>query len=154
MALNEKGKNRLRRVIRTTMLVVAVFLLLISLAIPVANNAVALGIERELKEMTLPPQTELVESISASGRYTGKGMHYFGAILIKSELPIEELSGHFPGYTVEYQLTAAIRATGKSGDGEDNLSFKASVDGAGYYVVYRWGKAPAWLKGILDMDIR
>lgn len=154
MALNEKGKNRLRRVIRTTMLVVAVFLLLIALVIPVANNAVALGVERELKAISLPPQTELVESVSAAGRYNGKDIQYFGAILLKSDLPIEELSTHYTECAVDYQLSAAIPAVGKTGDGEANLAFRTPVEGGGYYVVYRWGSAPAWLRGILDMDIR
>ena len=154
MALNEKGKNRLRRVIRSTMIAVAVFLLLIALAIPVVNNAVALGIERELKETTLPAQTELVESISVAGRYTGKGMQYFGAVLIKSELSLEEIASHYPDYEVEYQLTAAIRVLGKTVDGEDRQTFNAALDGTDYYVVYKWGSVPAWLKGILDMDAR
>ncbi len=154
MALNEKRKNRLRQVIRSTMLVVAVFLLLIALVIPVANNAVALGVERELKDAALPPQTELVESISAAGRYTGQEMRYFGAVLLKSDLTLDEITAHYSNYTVEYQMDSAIRAVGKSGDGEDNLTFKTSLEGAGYYIVYRWGSAPAWLKGILDMDIR
>ena len=154
MALNEKGKNRLRRVIRSTMITVAVFLLLVALAIPVANNAVALGIERELKDTPLPAQTELVELISVAGRYTGKGMQYFGAVLIKSELTTEELVEHYSGYEVERQFTSAIRAVGKTGDGEDRLTFKASIEGTGYYVVYKWGSAPAWLKGILEMDVR
>lgn len=154
MALNENGKNRLRLVIRITMWVVAVFLLLIALVIPIANNAVALGIENELKAQSMPAQTQMIESISVSGRYTDKDMQYFGAILIKSDLTIEEVSAHFPEYTVEYQLDSAIRAVGKTGDGEDNLSFTSAVENGKYYVVYRWGKAPAWLKGILNMDIR
>lgn len=153
MALNEKGKNRLRRVIRTTMVAVAVFLLLVALVIPVANNAVALGIERELQAIPVPSRTELVESISASGRYTDR-MQYFGAILLKSELPIEEIAAHYPECGVDYQLDTPILAAGKSGDGEAHLAFSTSVEGAGYYIVYRWGSAPAWLRGILEMDVR
>ncbi len=154
MALNEKGKNRLRRVIRSTMIVVAVFLLLIALAIPVVNNAIALGVERELQETALPAQTSMVESISVSGRYTGKGIQYFGALLVKSGLSLEELADHYPDCVVERQLTSAVRVLGKTGDGEDKLTFQSSVEGSDYYVVYKWGSAPAWLQGILDMDAR
>ena len=154
MALDEKRKNRLRQVIRSTMIVVAVFLLLISLAIPMANNGVALGVENDLKKMPLPEHTELVESISVAGRYTGKGVQYFGAVLVKSNLSMEEVAAHYPDCLVEYQMTPAIRAVGKDGDGKDRLSFKSPLEGNGYFIVYRWGSAPAWLQGILDMDAR
>ena len=151
MALGEKGKDRLRRVIRSTMIVVAVFLLVVALVIPVANNAVALGVENELKGQPLPPQTELVESTSLAGKLTGNGngMQYFGAILIRSDLTEEELSIHYPEYAVEAQKDAKISAVDHA-----DLAFNCSVSGEDYYIVYAWGSAPAALRFILNLDIR
>ena len=49
--------------------------------------------EKELCETPLPEKTELIESISRAGKLTGNGngMQYFGAILIRSDLSLEEL---------------------------------------------------------------
>lgn len=153
MALGEKGKDRLRRVIRSTMIAVAVFLLVVALVIPVGNNVVALGVENELKGQALPPQTELIESTSLAGKLTGNGngMQYFGAILVRSDLTEEELSEYYPECTVEAQTasTATVEAMNNV-----DLAFYHDVTGEDYYVVYTWGSAPAALRFILNLDIR
>lgn len=153
MALNEKRKDRLRRVIRSTMIVVAVLLLVVALVIPVANNAVALGVENELKGQSLPPQTERIESTSLAGKLTknGKGMQYFGAILIKSELSLDELSEYYPECTVEAQTASTVTVDAMN---NVDLVFYHDVTGEGYYIVYAWGSAPVILRDILNLDIR
>ena len=103
MALQERHKNRLRFWIRITMVFVAAVLLLFAVGIPIANNAVALGVENELKRIPLPADTELVESTSKSGKLVGNGngMQYFGAILIKSDLLPEELDAYYQAYRTD-----------------------------------------------------
>lgn len=159
MALSNKHKDKMRLVIRATMIAVAVLMLVIALAIPVANNAVALGVENELKQIPLPEQTELVESTSVAGKLigNGNGMQYFGAILIKSDLPVDQLNAHYAAYRadpfdcmVEQQTSASIEAGGMNG----TLSFRAEPEVTGYYVVYSWGDAPDWLWDILNLDLR
>ncbi len=157
MALREKQKNKARYWIRVIMVFIAVLLLLFSVVIPIVNNAIALGVENQLEKLPLPPDTERIESISKAGKMVGNGngMQYFGAILIKSDLSIEELENHYWGYRkglfdclIEPQTEADIRAVG--GD----LSFRHEGYGEGYYIVYTWGNCPAWLRDILDTDLR
>ena len=63
------------------------------ISIPLINNHTAYKVEKELCETPLPEKTELIESISRAGKLTGNGngMQYFGAILIRSDLSLEEL---------------------------------------------------------------
>lgn len=158
MALQERHKNKLRLWIRVTMVFVAVVLLLFSVVIPVVNNAIALGVENDLKDLPLPENTELVESVSKAGKLVGNGngMQYFGAILIKSDLSLEELDAYYQEYRtgqfdclISGQLDHNILAV-EHGD----LTFRHDEYGVGYYIVYTWGSAPDWLKAWLDTDLR
>ena len=159
MAMSDRHKDKLRLVIRTSMIAVAVLLLVIAIAIPIGNNAVALGVENRLKDIPLPEQTELVESTSVAGKLVGNGngMQYFGAILIKSDLTLDQLNTHYATYRkslfdcrIEQQTTPRIEADGMDG----SLSFRTEPETAGYYIVYSWGEAPDWLWDILNMDLR
>lgn len=157
MALQEKRKNVLRLWIRAIMVFVAVILLLFSVVVPFVNNAIALGVERDLKAIPLPPDTELIESTSKAGKLVGNGngMQYFGAILIKSELSEEELHEYYSAYRtglfdclIEPQTEANICVVDR------DISFRHEDYGDGYYMVYTWGSAPDWLQDWLDTDIR
>ena len=158
MALQERHKNRLRSWIRVTMVFIAVVLLLFAVVIPVVNNAIALGVENDLKNIPLPEKTELVESTSKAGKLVGNGngMQYFGAILIKSDLSPEELDAYYQEFRtgqfdclVEAQLSSDILPI-EGGD----LAFQHTEYGVGYYIVYTWGDAPDWLETWLDTDLR
>ena len=163
MALDIKGKNRLRYVIRVTMVAVAILLLFFALGIPMINNAIALGIEGELKSIPLPRDTEVVESTSVASKLTGNGngMQYFGAVLLKSDLTLEELYDHYRPYRqglddclIEPQIESAIRPAGVYMHGAIDLAFRTSVESGGYYILYSWGTAPDWLQDLLDTDLR
>ena len=163
MALDNRRKNRLRHVIRVTMVVVAAFLLFFALIIPVINNAIAFGIEGDLKSAPLPEHTEIVETTSVAGKLTGNGngMQYFGAVLLESELSLEQLQKHYAAYRqgasdcfVEPQITNEIRPAGNLINPVSDLSFREPIDGEGYYILYSWGDAPAWVRDLLNTDMR
>ena len=63
------------------------------ISIPLINNHTAYKVEKALCEIPLPEETELIESLSQAGKLmgNGNGMQYFGAILIRSDLSLEEL---------------------------------------------------------------
>ena len=65
------------------------------ISIPLLNNYTAYKVERALCEIPLPEEAELIEPLSQAGKLTGNGngMQYFGAILIRSDLYLEELDG-------------------------------------------------------------
>ena len=69
-------------------------------SIPLINNHTAYKVEKTLCEIPLPEETELIESLSQAGKLTGNGngMQYFGAILIRSDLSLEELDAYYSRY--------------------------------------------------------
>ena len=158
MALSDKHKNKARRWIRVTMVFIAVLLLIFAVVVPIINNGIALGVEKDLKALPLPEKTELVESISKAGKLTGNGngMQYFGAILIKSDLSLEELVAYYQPYRAgQYDCLIAGQADNKIlAVQHDDLAFRHSEYGDGYYIVYTWGSAPNWIRDWLDTDMR
>ena len=78
------------------------------ISIPLINNHTAYKVEKALCEILLPEETELIESLSQAGKLTGNGngMQYFGAILIRSELSLEELETYVAndGARGEYEI--------------------------------------------------
>ncbi len=122
------------------------------LSIPLINNFQADKLRKQLLDMALPEKTEIVESISNAGKISGNGngMQYFGAILIKSELSLDELQAHYTavdwnGPYVQEQIGKVINI------GYGSLQFSSSPDMDGYYTVYLWGDTDS---DILNYDLR
>lgn len=154
--MNPKTKMLCRRIIRLLMVLLGLLLLTIALVIPIANNAIALHIERELKALPLPEDTVLVESVSAAERFsgTGNGMEYLGALLLRSELSAEALERFYAPYTGGKLDTCVVRTqTDQALFG--SVRFSAPVEGDDYYAVYTiessCGRA---MRGWLDLDLR
>ena len=138
----------------TTIAVGLVILLLAGAvaAIPARNDQIARDVEKELTDLPLPQDTEMIESISRAGKLVGNGngMQYFGAMLIKSEQSAKELSAYYgdklEGIIVKAQTAQTIECVE-----HDTLAFESAVGEEGYYIVYRFGnKSSAWL----NMDLR
>ena len=157
--MNNKTKDKYRRVIRGIMVALAVVLLVMGLAVPIANNAVAMGVAREMEALSLPEGAQLIDTTSLSGRFTNNAgsVQYFAALLIKSERPIEELRAHYAQYGGG--LTATYRVEPQQGqeitvlDGI-KLSFREDTAEEYGYIVYTLrtgGNAAQWW---LDMDVR
>ena len=125
------------------------------ISIPLINNHTAYKVEKALCEIPLPEETELIESLSQAGKLTGNGngMQYFGAILIKSELSLEELDAYYSEYRsneweylVEVQEGQSIEVIDHGG-----LQFSEEIKGSGYYIVYSWGSGDSLLQ---ELDMR
>ncbi len=136
--------------------ILAVFLLIGGgVLIPIINDYRAYQVEKELCSIPLPKETELIESLSKSGKLTGNGngMQYLGAILIKSDLSIEELEIYYSSYRnneweylVDIQERQEIEVVDHS-----TLQFAEQIESKGYYIVYSWGDGNSLLK---EIDIR
>ena len=132
--------------------ILAVVVLIVgSLSIPLINNHTAYKVEKALCEIPLPEETELIESLSQAGK--GNGMQYFGAILIKSELSLEELDAYYSDYRrneweylVEIQKGQSIEVIDHGG-----LQFSEEIKDSGYYIVYSWGSGDSLLQ---ELDMR
>ncbi|MCL1831678.1 MAG: hypothetical protein FWG45_02055 [Oscillospiraceae bacterium] len=80
--------------------------ILLNLIIMGVNDTVARGIRNDLRNLRLPENTEMVSSYSVAGKVVGNGngMQYFGAILIESELTLEELSDYYSEVNLRYRV--------------------------------------------------
>ena len=73
---------------------VLILIALFHVAIYVVNNHIAKQLESQLLNCPLPPNSEIVDSVSVAGKIegNGNGMQWFGIILIKSEMNEDDLS--------------------------------------------------------------
>ena len=136
-------------------MLVAVVLIGGVISVPLINNYTAYKVEKALCEIPLPEETELIESLSQAGKLTGNGngMQYFGAILIRSELSLEELETYYSDYrSNEWEYLVEIQE-GQSIEGIDHgtLQFAEEIKDRGYYIVYSWGSGNSLLD---ELDIR
>ena len=136
-------------------ILVAVVLIGGVISISFINNNIAYKVEKALCEIPLPEETELMESLSQAGKLTGNGngMQYFGAILIRSDLSLEELDAYYSEYRsneweylVEVQEGQSVEMLEHGG-----LQFSEEIKGNSYYIVYSWGSGNSLLR---ELDIR
>lgn len=125
------------------------------ISISFINNNIAYKVEKELCETPLPEKTELIESILRAGKLTGNenGMQYFGAILIRSDLSLEELYAYYSGYRSNEWECLVETQEGQSIEVIDHetLQFSEEIKDSGYYILYSWGSGNSLLE---ELDIR
>ena len=136
-------------------MLVAVVLIGGVISISFINNNIAYKVEKELCETPLPEKTELIESISRAGKLTGNGngMQYFGAILIRSDLSLEELDAYYSDYRSNEWEYLVETQEGQHIEVIDHgtLQFTEEIKDSGYYIVYSWGSGNSLLE---ELDIR
>lgn len=136
---------------------IAVLILLIGgvILIPLINDYYAYRTKEELCEIPLPDRTEIVDSVYKAGKLTGNGngMQYFGAILIKSELPLNELEDYYSDYREKEWTCVVERQEGQAVKTIEHGTVRFSEEAAdeGFYIVYSWGDGLDLLE---EMDIR
>ena len=145
----------LKKILSVTICIFAISISLFVVGIPLANNHYAEQVEKELRETPLPEKTEIIDSVSQTGKLVGNGnaMQYFGAILLKSKLSLNNLEDYYSAYqknewsyVVEPQKTQIIEVVE-----QNRISFSEKVDDEGYYIVYSWGDGPDVLE---ELDFR
>lgn len=133
----------MKRVLITIVIVVLGIVLLFLIAAPFVNDNVARDMADKLAGLPLPDHTEYIESVYQAGKLVGNGngMQYFGAILIKSELSLEELREYYASHTekewecmVDNQVDTDIKVIEHT-----QLEFKTKAEENRYYIVYSWG---------------
>lgn len=110
---------------------------------PIYNDGVAKKISKELDSTPLPENTVLVDDFSMAGKLcgNGNGMQYFGAILIKSNLPEEKIVDFYKQYSSgQFDKIVKKQESNVISEIEHRYAaFDADVDGEGYYMIYTWG---------------
>lgn len=134
----------MKKVVVIIIVTVALVCLSVLIAAPFVNDHMAKKTAKELADLPLPNNTELIESVYKAGKLVGNGngMQYFGAILIKSELLLEELQEYYSEFAesewqciVENQIDTEIRIVEPT-----RLTFRSDIEGDHYYIVYSWGE--------------
>lgn len=147
--------RKLRAILVRIGIAIIVLLSFGSLSVLVVNNYTARQVEKNLQELPLPEQTVLVDSISKAGKLTGNGngMQYFGAVLIKSELSIEELETYYATYRDnEWECIVDVQEGQSIGViDHEILQFSEKVGDSGYCIVYSWGSG---IELFEELDIR
>ena len=135
---------------------ILVLLIAFGISVPIINNHSAKTIEVRLAQISLPENTEYIESVSAAGKLTGNGngMQYFGAVLLNSGLSLEELEHSYAIYSEnEWDCLVDIQEEQKIEMIEnETLAFETSLSpDEQYYIVYSWGEG---VSPFSELDIR
>ncbi len=127
--------------------VIAVLVCFVAVFIPLSNDRTAENIAKQL-ESSVPADTVIIESVSKAGKLTGNGngMQYFGAMLIKSELTLDELSAFYSVAVVKKQTSQKIEVVE-----HEQMSFETVIDGDDYYIVYMFDGSSSFFA---NLDIR
>lgn len=126
------------------LIVAIVSIVLFLISAPIVNDISADGIKNRLLELPLPQNTECLEGVSKAGKLEGcgNGMQFFGAILIKSDLSMDELEKHYIAYRQnDYDCLIEVQKGQEIEVIEYNrLSFETDIlEGEQYYIIYTWG---------------
>lgn len=133
----------MKKVFVIIVVTVALICFSVLIAAPIVNDHIAKKTAKELADLPLPADTEVIESVYKAGKLVGNGngMQYFGAILIKSEFSLEKLQEYYSEFAesewqciVENQIDTEIRIVEPT-----RLTFRSDIEGDHYYIVYSWG---------------
>lgn len=145
----------MRKGIRIILAVIFASIILFLSLCPVINDISAKHIIVKIESVPLPQDTQIVESFSQAGKLVGNGngMQFFGAILIESELSLEELDNHYSSYretSWDYVVkTQSIQNIDVIEYG--TYSFETDVSNGQFYLVYSWGNG---ISPFQDFDLR
>lgn len=144
----------MKKVLLITLGAVVALPIMLYISITMINDGIAKGVEKELRAVTLPGNVELIDSLSAAGKFggNGNGMQYFGAILVSGDITEEELENHYGKY-IEYvevkkQETETVFEYG-------DVAFDDYDSGTDCYMVSAWGYVDGeFLSELLNVDLR
>ena len=137
------GKIRMKHAACIIAFIAVIAFLSVLTVAPVVNDHIAKKTAEELADLPLPDSTEYIEMVYQAGKLVGNGngMQYFGAVLIKSALSLDELKEYYSKYAenewecvVENQIDKNIKIIEHT-----ELTFRTDIEGDDYYIVYSWG---------------
>ena len=149
----------MKKTIKYIIIAIIILVILTPVYIYIINDMIANSVENSIKRISLPPKTELIDSISVAGKLTGNGngMQYFGAILINTELNETELENYYSTFRKNnWQCLIDKQTAEKINIIEHGIyEFKnfRKEDFEKCYIVYSWGDSPIF-KSILELDLR
>ncbi len=142
--------SKVKKAVIITVVVLMLIPVILTVVITVVNDNTAAGVERKLVSLPLPEKTVFVESLSKAGKLVGNGngMQYYGAMLISSQLSLDELREYYGEYDCEVYSIDYPRIDIDHGD----LCFKTEPFPDNAYMVEMWGESPSQF--FAEFDIR
>lgn len=125
-------------------------------SIPVVNDLYAKRIADELSALPLPENTRIAEKMSAAAKLwgNGNGMQYMGALLLESELPLDELEEFYSESAMPCRISRQDGKTIKVTE-HGNYGFNTEIDSDSYYIVYALGGDGSALQQLYaELDLR
>ena len=135
----------MKKILKILLIAIIIVILFIPLIISVSNDNISKNVVKNLKSISLPDNSELIDSIYVSGKLTGNGngMQYFGAILIKTDLSEEELNDYYKPYKKDEWSFLIKKQNSSKIDviehGNYNFEKYNKEDEAKYFIIYSWG---------------
>ena len=152
---NTKGGVAMKKLISIFFLCIFCALFFLFTSVPFINDQIAEGVKNDLIALPLPEKTKVMDSLSRAGKLvgSGNGMQYFGAILIQSNLTLEELQEYYMQYSKNDGTYVVKKQTGNCIEEIEHgeVNFSKWVSGVAYYIVYSWGDSDYFLR---DFDLR
>lgn len=150
------GDTAVKKVILIIASAVVLLTVCFCVSIPVVNDLYAKKVADELEALPLPENTRIAEKMSAAAKLwgNGSGMQYMGALLIESELPLDELEELYSEGAMQCRIS---RQNGKTITVTEhgNYSFKTDIDSDNYYIVYALGSSDSALQRLYaELDLR
>lgn len=134
-----------KRIVSLPIIFIAVIVLLLVASGPI-NDIIAANIVKGLTQNPLPEKTEIIEEKAVAARMCGNGdgVQYFGALLLKSDLTLDELRAYYSQFSDSDDCNVVDHQYGK--DIKQNelpalqtVSFNKDIDDDNYYILYTWG---------------
>lgn len=148
--------KKVGKIIFVTFIILFTVLILFFISCPIVNDLSAKRAMKSIEDIPLPDNTRAVAKFSRAGKLVGNGngMQFLGAVLLESELPLEELDQYYStyretqwDYIVEAQKTQNIDIIEHG-----YASFETDMSNEkNYYIVFSWGKG---ISPFQDFDIR
>ena len=109
----------------------------LTIMITAVNDNTAAQLEQELLAIPLPENSYYVESLSQAGKLwgNGNGMQYYAAMLISSELPLDELELYY----LQYNCAVSIQRTTEINTDHGEFHFSPDIFPDRAYIVEKFG---------------
>lgn len=149
-------RNKIGKIILVIFVIIFTTLIFFLISCPIVNDISAKQVMKDIEAIPLPDHTQAVAKFSRAGKLVGNGngMQFFGAVLLESELPLEELDQHYSSYRkTEWDYIVQEQKTQNIDVIEHGLAFFETEmsDEKNYYIVYSWGDG---ISPFQDFDLR
>lgn len=145
------------KVVLISVLAVVLLSIAFCVSIPAVNDLHAKKVADELSALPLPENTRIAEKMSVAAKLwgNGNGMQYMGALLIESELTLEELKAFYSESGIDD--CSISRQTEKEITVTDHgrYGFNTEISSDNYYIVYATGKCDNFIIQLYsELDLR